>query len=315
MKTTIKMAALLIAATPAIGADYPEKPVNLVVPFSAGGGTDLLARALAPSLGEALGGNVFVTNMPGGSGTVAAMDLVQKDPDGYNIGFLSVTVASVQPHLKDVNYDPESWTPICQVQNTPMLFLVPSDSAYSSMDEVKAAVDANPGGFIYGSGGPGAITHLAMVAAFQGLGQADKVKHLPFQGTGPAMQAMAGGVIQFFGDTELIVNSNDVRPLMAFSNERLESFPDVPTAAEVGIPAPLDELYLWGGLFAPAGLDAEVTARLSEACETAVTSAAFEDFAARTGTNVFYRNATDFADFAARQFTVNGDIVEQAGLK
>jgi tripartite-type tricarboxylate transporter receptor subunit TctC len=128
------------------------------------------------------------------------------------------------------------------------------------------------------------------------------------------MQAMAAGVIQFFGDTELLMKKGDFRPLITFNAERLATFPDVPTAAEVGIEAPLDQLYLWGGLFAPAGLDPAVRDRLSAACETAMNSDGFKEFAANTNTVLSYKDAAAFDAFFRAQYAGNGAIIDAAGL-
>lgn len=307
-------AALTLVSAASVAEDFPQRPINLVVPFNAGGGTDLLVRAFAPHFAEALDGNVFVSNMAGGSGTVAAGALAGQRADGYQMGYWSVTVATVQPQVRSAPYDNESWTPICSIAASPTLFFVNGDSPFQSMEDVVAAVESEPNRYFYGSSGPGAITHLSMVAAFEGLGVIDKVTHLPFQGSGPALQGLQAGTIQFFGDTELLMTQGDYRPLMVFNDERLENYPDVPTAAEVGIEAPLDELYLWGGLFAPAGVDAEITETLSNACETALNSDGFRSFAERTNTVLRYRNAEDFNDFFQNQYEANKAIIEAAGL-
>lgn len=306
-------AATVLAATAAL-ADFPQRPLNIVVPFNAGGGTDLLMRAFAPHFEEALGGSVFVSNMDGGAGTVAASALAGQRPDGHQLGYWSITIATIQPQIRDVPYDVDSWAPICSVAASPTLFFVNADSPFETIEDVVAAVEENPGQYLYGSSGPGAITHLTMVAAFSGLGVLDKVRHLPFQGSGPALQGMAAGTIQFFGDTELLMASGDFRPLVVFNDSRLENFPDVPTAAEVGIEAPLNELYLWGGLFAPAGVDAEVTARLSDACEQAVNSDGFQAFAERTNTVIDFKDSEEFDAFFRAQYEANGALIEAAGL-
>lgn len=311
LKTT---AAALILISGAASADYPERPINLVAPFNAGGGTDLLLRAFAPHFAEALGGDAYVSNMAGGSGTVGAGALAGQKPDGYQMGYWSVTVSTIQPQIKDVPYDVDSWTPICSVAASPTVLFTNASSPFQTIEDVVAAVKAEPGKYIYGSSGPGAITHLTTVAAFSGLGIIDDMKHLPFQGSGPALQAMAAGTIQFFGDTELLMTRGDFRPLMVFNSERLASFPDVPTAAEAGIAAPLNELYLWGGLFAPAGVDAEITQTLTTACETAMNSDGFQDFAAQTSTVLNYRNAADFDAFFRAQYESNAALIDAAGL-
>lgn len=313
-KASVALVALTLGAGTAIAQEFPERPINLVAPFNAGGGTDLLLRAFAPYFAEALGGDAYVSNMAGGSGTVGAAALSGQRADGYQMGYWSITVATIQPQIKDVPYGLDSWTPICSVAASPTVLFTQADSPYQTIEEVVAAVQADPGTYIYGSSGPGAMTHLTAVAAFAGLGIIDDMKHLPFQGSGPALQAMAAGTIQFFGDTELLMTRGDFRPLVVFNSERLESMPDVPTAAEAGIAAPLNELYLWGGLFAPAGLDDAVTQTLSAACETAINSDGFQEFAAQTSTVLNYRNAADFDAFYRAQYDANSALIEAAGL-
>jgi len=294
--------------------EFPLRPINLVAPFNAGGGTDLLLRGFAPHFAEALDGDAYVSNMAGGSGTVGAAALAQQKPDGYQLGYWSITVSTVQPQIKDVPYGVDSWTPICSVAASPTILFTNADSPFQSMDDVVAAVNAEPGKYIFGSSGPGAMTHLTTVAAFEGLGVMNKMKHLPFQGSGPALQAMAAGTIQFFGDTEILMTKGDFRPLMVFNSERLASFPDVPTASEVGIKPPLNELYLWGGLFAPAGVEVATAEKLSAACETAVKSEGFQEFAKKTSTVIDFKNASEFDEFFRAQYVANSQIIDAAGL-
>lgn len=306
--------ALSVSCSNALAQDFPERPINLIAPFNAGGGTDLLLRGLAPHFSEAIGGDVYVSNMAGGSGTVGAAALAQQKPDGYQLGYWSITVSTIQPQIKEVPYGLDSWTPICAVAASPTLLFVNADSPLQTIDDVVAAVKADPGKYVYGSSGPGAMTHLTTVAAFSGLGILDQMKHLPFQGSGPALQAMAAGTIQFFGDTEILMTKGDFRPLMVFNNERLENFPDVPTASEAGIEAPLNELYLWGGLFAPAEVEVAVADKLSSACESAVNSAGFQEFATNTSTVINYMNSEEFDTFYRAQFESNASIIDAAGL-
>lgn len=317
MKLTYLMSAMFgfgLMAAAAAAQDFPERPINLIAPFNAGGGTDLLLRGLAPHFAEAIDSDVFVSNMAGGSGTVAASALQGQRPDGYQMAYMSVTVSTIQPQIKNVPYGVDSWTPICSIAASPTMLFVSNDSPFQSMDDVVAAVKAEPGKYVYGSSGPGAITHLTMVSAFAGLGVIDDMKHLPFQGSGPAIKELTAGNIQFFGDTEILMNRGDFRPLMVFNNERLENFPDVPTATEVGIEAPLNELYLWGGLFAPAGLEDNVKDTLETACEAAVASEGFQEFAANSGTVINYRGADEFDQFFRAQYKSNAALIEAAGL-
>lgn len=317
MKLTYMIGAALgatLVASAASAQGFPERPINLIAPFNAGGGTDLLLRGLAPHFAEAIGGDVFVSNMAGGSGTVAASALQGQRADGYQMAYMSITVSTIQPQIKNVPYGVDSWTPICSVAASPTLLFVADDSPFQTAEDVVSAVKAEPGKYVFGSSGPGAMTHLTTVAAFAGLGILDDLKHLPFQGSGPAIKELTAGNIQFFGDTEVLMQRGDFRPLMVFNSERLENYPDVPTASEVGIEAPLNELYLWGGLFAPAGLEPEVTATLDAACETAVASDGFKEFAANSGTVVNYRGAEEFNAFYRAQYEANASLIEAAGL-
>lgn len=298
----------------ASAADFPERPINLVAPFNAGGGTDLLLRGLAPHFEEAIGQSVFVSNMSGGSGTVAASALAGQKPTGYQMAYMSVTVSTIQPQIKNVPYGIDSWTPICSIAASPTMLFVANDSPFQSMEDVKKAVEMEPGKYVFGSSGPGAITHLSMVSAFAGLGVIDKVKHLPFRGSGPAIKELTAGNIQFFGDTELLMKRGDFRPLMVFNSERLENFPNIPTATEVGIQPPLNELYLWGGLFAPAGVPDDVVAILAKACETAVNSEGFQEFAETSGTVINHRGPDEFDAFFRAQYMSNKALIEAAGL-
>jgi len=202
---TVAFGSLLALSTASAQEDFPKRPINLIAPFNAGGGTDLLLRGLAPHFSEAIGGDVFVSNMAGGSGTVAASALQGQRPDGYQMAYMSVTVSTIQPQIKNVPYGLDSWTPICSVAASPTLLFVSNDSPFQSMDDVVSAVKAEPGKYVFGSSGPGAITHLTMVSAFAGLGIIDDMKHLPFQGSGPAIKELTAGNIQFFGDTELLM--------------------------------------------------------------------------------------------------------------
>lgn len=313
-KSLLTSAVFLASLTAAHAQDFPERPINLVAPFNAGGGTDLLLRGFAPYFAEAVGGDVFVSNMAGGSGTVAAAALAGQRPDGHQLGYFSITVSTIQPQIKDVPYGVDSWTPICQVAASPTLLFANADSPFATIEDVEQAVEAEPGKYVFGSSGPGAMTHLTTVAAFAGLDLLDKVKHLPFQGSGPAMQAMAAGTIQFFGDTEILMTRGDFQPLMVFDAERATNYPDVPTATEIGIEPPLNELYLWGGLFAPAGLEPAVRDQLSAACEQAVTSEGFQEFAERTSTVIDYKNAEAFEAFFRDQYEANSALIDAAGL-
>ena len=310
MKTNLlglASAALIATASFASADDFPSKPVTLVVPFSAGGGTDGVARAFQQDFAEALGSNVVVKNTAGASGTIGAAEAAAAKADGYTLGFLPIGPATIQPHLRDLPYDLNSWEFVCNVTASPVVFLVNKDSEASTFEDAMAAIKG--GENIYGSSGPGTIPHLAMAATADAVGA--EMKHVPHKGTANAMKSMAGGVIQYFADTPVMLSRFEVKALAAYTAERIPALPDVPTMSELGHDL---EFSVWRGIFAPKGTPADVVEKLSMACETAAGSEGFKAFAAETNTDILFKNSADFAAFAQSEFEKNGDILKAAGL-
>lgn len=281
--------------------------MELVVPFSAGGGTDTVARVFEPGFSEALGRTVVIRNNAGASGTVGAAAAASAKPDGNTLGYLPIGPVAIQPSLRDTAYDVDSWTYICQTTSTPVFLLQANGNDKASVEDWGA--HGTESRVVYGSSGPGTIPHLAM-AAFASAAELNAV-HLPFNGTGPAMNAMAGGEIDLFVDTATVLENNDVKALAVFSDERLDAYPDVPTMAEAGFDL---EFSVWQGVFAPAGLSPEQTAEFASACEAAVQTDAFKDLAEKTNTGIRYRGPEDFEAFVRDNIELNRTILTEAGL-
>lgn len=281
--------------------------VEMIVPFSAGGGTDTVARVFEPGFSEALGRTVVIRNNDGASGTVGAAAAAAAKPDGNTIGYLPIGPVAIQPSLRDTPYGAESWTYICQTTSTPVFLLQASGSDKSGVEDwISQGTD---GRVVYGSSGPGTIPHLAM-AAFASAAGLNAV-HLPFNGTGPAMNAMAGGEIDLFVDTATVLENNDVTALAVFAQDRIDAYPDIPTMAEAGYDL---EFSVWQGVFGPAGLPADQTAAFSEACKAAVEAEAFKDLAAKTNTGILYRGPQEFEEFVQKNVELNRQILTEAGL-
>lgn len=296
---------LALAAGGASAQDYPNGTVEMIVPFSAGGGTDGVARQFAPPFAEALGANVVIRNVDGASGTIGATTAAQAEPDGYTVGYLPIGPLAIQPVLRPLDYDAESWDYICQTTDNPVLVLVKSDSEMASMADLQAK-----GSVIYGSSGPGTIPHLALAAVSGALGI--EGTHVPYDGTGPAMNAMAGGEIEVFGDQPGVLRANDVKALAILAPERDPEFPDVPTAAEEGFDGL--EFSIWQGLVVPKGTDAAIRAKLSDACLAAMESEAFIGAMETAATGLNYRDGADFEAFVRQNTETNATILREAGL-
>lgn len=296
---------IALAAGTAAAQEYPNGTVEMIVPFSAGGGTDGVARQFAPPFAEALGADVVIRNVDGASGTIGTATAAQADPDGYTVGYIPIGPLAIQPVLRPLDYDADSWDYICQTTDNPVFVMVASGSDMNSLADMQAA-----GSVTYGSSGPGTIPHLSMAAVTGALGI--EGTHVPYDGTGPAMNALVGGEIAAFGDQPGVVRANDVKPLAILAPERHPEFPDVPTAAEEGFENL--EFSIWQGLVVPKGTDPAIREQLAQACQAAMESEAFTSAMETAATGLTYRNAEEFEAFVRRNTETNRTILQEAGL-
>nr|WP_315592361.1 tripartite tricarboxylate transporter substrate binding protein [uncultured Cupriavidus sp.] len=270
-------------------AAFPDKPIRIVVPFSPGGGTDLIARAMGVAMAQDLGQPVVIDNKPGG-GTIIGTDNVAKSaPDGYTLvmaTFAHAVNPSLQPKLP---YDTDkAFTPVMLVGRSPNVLVVRADSPYKSVQDVIAAAKAKPGRVSFASQGPGTSAHLAG-ELFKSLAKVD-LNHIPYKGAGPAITDLLGGQVDLMFATASAVGnlleSGKLRALGVTTAQRSTSadLARVPTIAESGVPGYVAES--WYGLFAPAGTPAPVVARLNAAAKKAVTAEAFRKRAEVEGLTV-----------------------------
>lgn len=307
--TCIAGASLALVATQAV-AEYPDHPVTVIVPFSAGGGTDSDARGFQPFLGEALGATVIVKNVDGAAGTVGAAETAKAKPDGYTLGFLPIGPAVIQPNLRDLPYSVDSFVPVCQINTNPVVLMTSKDSQINTVEDFKKTVGATPDKYAYGSSGAGTIPHLAVAATAVAMDL--KMKHIPHKGTADAMKSLVGGFIQFFADTPVVVSRFDMKPLAAFTDKRIDGLDAVPTMKEKGYDL---QFSVWRGLFAPKGTPEATLAKLEAACKKASESQGFKDFSAKVNNDIAYLGRKDFGAFVTAEFAKNAKILEAAGMK
>jgi tripartite-type tricarboxylate transporter receptor subunit TctC len=258
------MAVVLGFASPAPAA-YPERPVTMVVPFAAGGTTDIIARIVAEHMSRVLGQQVIVENVAGGGGTVGATRVSKAAPDGYTLlmGNLGTQAASVglYPNLA---YDPRrDFEPILNTGGTPMLVAARKDLPVKDFRELVALLKKDGAKLNYGSGGVGATSHLTCLFLSALLDV--NPQHVPFRGSGPALQALVGGQIDYVCDqTVAIVPSiqgGTVKGLVAAVPQRVPVVPDIPTSTEQGLPA--FQVTGWNAMFAPKGMPKDLVERLN----------------------------------------------------
>jgi tripartite-type tricarboxylate transporter receptor subunit TctC len=269
---TAALAAALATLAGQATAAYPERPVTVVVPFAAGGATDVIARIYADHMSRTLGQQLVIENVTGAGGTIAATRVARASPDGYTLlmGNLGTQAASVglYPNLA---YDPRTdFAPIMNAAATPMLVAAKNDLPVKDFREFVAYVKANAGKLNYGTGGVGATSHLTCLFLDTLLDV--KVQHVPFRGSGPALNALIAGQIDYVCDQTVgivpQIQGKQVKGLVAAVKTRIPVIPDVPTSEEQGLPQ--FQAAGWNALFAPKGTPADIVEKLNAAAKAAL---------------------------------------------
>jgi tripartite-type tricarboxylate transporter receptor subunit TctC len=256
------LAALLLPLGAA--AQYPAKPVHLVVPFPAGGPTDVLSRVLAQKLSERWSVAVVVDNKPGAGGAIGSDSVAKSAPDGYTLVMATSSTHSIGPALQKLPYDPlKDFTPISQTWSAPNVLLVSPKLGVHNVRELIALAKAKPGQLNFASSGIGTIPHLS-AELFKRLAGIDIV-HVPYKGTGLAISDIARGQVAMIFDSIITgqqhAKAGNVRMLAVSTAKRSALLPDVPTMAEAGVPGYESNTYF--GVLGPAGLPREVVDKLS----------------------------------------------------
>ncbi len=257
------LCAALCAIPPAAAQPYPTKPIRIIVPFSAGGFTDVVGRIVAQKLSEVMGQQVIIDNRPGAGSTIGT-DLVAKArPDGYTLVMISTTHV-ISPWLyKTLPYDPfKDFEPVMRLVDGPYVMVTHPSLGVRSVAELTALAKAEPGRIDYVSSGNGSAQHL--VGALYSLMSGAPINHVPYKGSGQAMQDLAGGQVKlgFVGVPNALphIQSGRLRALAVTTRKRAPELPDVPTLDEAGVKG--FEATVWLALLAPAGTSREITNRL-----------------------------------------------------
>ena len=321
MKTVLK--ALALAATAALAApfasaqSFPEKPITIVVPFPPGGSTDLLARKIGEAISGPLGQPVVVENRGGAGGTVGAHYVTQADPDGYTL-LMGVTGSNaISAALRDdLPYSPtDDFDPVSIVISSPLVLVVRSESAFTSVNDVVAFAKSNPEMFTHGT--PGVGTSMHMSAELFGLESGTKLLHVPYKGSAAALQDLLGGQIDaMFGDilvTSEHVKAGTLRPLAVTGTQEHYLLEGVPTIAESGLEG--FAAFSWQGIFAPAGTPPEVLETLYAAVADALETDAVKAVFAERGFLVEGMPPAEAKAFIAGEVEKWTRVVDAAGLK
>ena len=295
---------------------WPNKGMMLVVPFTPGGSTDILARIIGQKFTEAWGQSVTVENRPGAGGGVGSVQIARAAPDGYTIGMGHIGTLSVNPSLyKGMQYDPiKSFEHLGMLAKVHNIMVVHPSLPVNDVKELIAYAKKNPGKLNYGTGGNGSAAHIATAAFMVATGT--EMVHVPYRGTSPAVNDLLSGQIQLMmtGGPAVLphVRAGTLRALGTASLTRLPSAKDIPTIAEAGVPG--FEASQWYGLVAPAGTPADIVAKLNEQIGKAMSDKAMIEALDRDGAEPWTMKPAEFRAHIEQETKRWAEIVEKAKI-
>jgi tripartite-type tricarboxylate transporter receptor subunit TctC len=310
-------ASAVIGLKPAFAQNYPTRPIQMICPWGAGGGTDATVRIVAAILEKEFGQPVNVVNRTGGSGVVGHSAISTATPDGYTLGIITVEIAMM--HWAGLtNLTPRDYTPLALMNEDPPGIQVKADSPYKTVKELADAIKAAPAGKFKASGtGQGGIWHLALVGWMQAMGlPANQVAWVPSNGAAPAMQDLAAGGLDLttcsVPEARAIIEAGKARSLAIMAPERNPLFPTIPTLKEtMGIDY---STGAWRGIAGPKGLPTDIANKLTAMLQKAYESKDFKDFMANRGFGTIWGDAAHFAKFMDESDAKMGEAMKAAGI-
>jgi len=293
---------------------YPVKPVRLISPFSAGGGTDTVARALSQLLGESLGRTFVVDNRAGAEGTIGTEIGARAPADGYTLLLANLGTLTIAPNLRKVPYDSlRDFAPITLTTESAAILVVHPSLPVTTLKDFIALAKARSGQINYGASSAATMLPMEMLKQMAGM----DLTHIPYKGTGPALAAMLGGEVQaMFGgaiNTTLHVRSGRLRALAVAGSRRASGLPDVPTVAESGFPG--YDADSWNGVLAPAGTPRALVMRLNADIHKVVQSPRFREIMAGDGADPVVSTPEAFAERIRIDYAKWRQVIEKVGLR
>jgi tripartite-type tricarboxylate transporter receptor subunit TctC len=306
-----------IAAPSAMAQAYPDRPIEMIVPWGAGGGTDAVGRLIASQLQEELGVPVNVVNRTGGSGVVGHSAIANAAPDGYTIGIMTIKIDMMHwQGLTDLTY--ADYDILALVNADPGGLMVAADSEYDSAEALLEAIKAGePGAFKASGTGQGGIWDLGILGWILSEGlPADQITWVPSEGANPGLTDMVAGGVDIvpssLAEGRALIEAERVKPLATMATEKQGLFPDVPTLSEA---TGSDwTIAAWRSVVAPKGLPEDVKATLAAAVEKAYYSEAYQNFAKERGFGLLWAGPEEATDLIGKADTSLGDVMKQAGL-
>lgn len=309
------LVALAFMAAPDTARSYPDKPIQLVVNFGAGGTTDAIARIIAEQAGKTLGQNIVVENKPGAGGTIGIAELSKRSADGYAIGTCNMPAVSIIPQMRSVPYDPDNdLIQVAALMPYEYAIFAHKDAPYNTWDELVEFAKKNPGKLTYGTVGAGTTNHLTMERIAQELGI--EWQHAPFKGGAKAIAALIGGHVNLVNNTIVPVLSalraGEVKAILVTSERRFDALPDVPTMSDEGFDFSQIS-YL--SIVVPKGTPDDVIAKLDDAFKEAVANPEVLAAAKKLDLYPAYMSGADYSKLLAKLKAEWTPVIEKLGLK
>jgi tripartite-type tricarboxylate transporter receptor subunit TctC len=309
------VALAFVTAAPLWAQQYPARPVRIIVPFAPGGGSDFTGRLVATKLSERLGTQFLVENRPGAGGNLGAETVVKAPADGYTLLLISASY-TVNPSVYKLSFDPvNDITPVIQISGGPYVVAVHPSVPANTLAEFVAYAKKQPDKLAYGSSGSGSIMHVASEYFLDAA--KIKVLHVPYKGTGPALQDTIGGQVQLiFGAVPTTlpqVRAGRLRALAVTTEKRIAAAPELPTVAESGYPG--YEVTNWHGLVGPKGLPKEVVEKLNREIGELVKGDDMKKNLANDGLEPAGGSPARFAEILKNETARWAKVVQQAGIK
>jgi tripartite-type tricarboxylate transporter receptor subunit TctC len=294
LKKVCAIAALIATAGIASAQTYPAKPITMVIPFAAGGPTDVLGRVVAQRMSELIGQQVVVENVGGAGGMTGARRVADAQADGYSVllGTVGTQAQSQTMYKKPLYNAATDFTPVALLAEVPIVLITRKDLPVSNLKEFIAYAKANQGKMQFGSAGAGSATHLGCVLLNYLIGV--DITHVPYRGTGPAMQDLQGGRIDYL--CEIVstakpqIDGGTVKAIAIMTKQRSPALPNVPTGLEQGTPNL--EAYTWNAIFLPKGASPEIVKKLNDAAVGAIKTSMVRERLDGLGANVVSEDRT-----------------------
>jgi tripartite-type tricarboxylate transporter receptor subunit TctC len=285
--------------------------VQLIIPWPAGGGTDIIGRLIQPVLAEELGLQLIIRNVGGATGTIGTAEVVRSKPDGTTLLLTSMAAVAIQPSFRaNAPYKADQLAPVCLVAEAPATLMTPKNSGIRTVTDIAARAKAAPGQVPYASGGVGGLGHLAMTGMTRALGI--EMNHVPFRGSGDSVLAMQQGTVLMLTAEANLVQQYGLHAVAVFAERRSPDMPEAPTLRELGH----DLVFpLWTGIFAPAGTPEAVMEKLDGACARTLRTPSVVETMTRASHPIRYLDRTAFGTYVRAEVRKYAALITASGLR